>query len=126
MQKLIYDKNGNLLYIVRNKYWTMFTDKVLIYDDNKVKVATIKKNKFSFSAKYQVEDCLDSMEIVGKFFSPTVKIMKNGKENGVITRELSILTDSFTLEGDEEDIPFLTALVIGLDNMKDKKEESKD
>lgn len=119
-KKIMYDKNGNLLYIIRNRFWNFFADKVFVYDAQKNKVATIKKGKFSFSAKYQIQDCVDSMEINGKIFSRTSKIIRNGQEVGVITREFSFIEDAYSLEAEEQDIPFLTALVIAFDNLRDK------
>ena len=126
-KKFIYDMQGNLLYVVRNKYWTFFTDKSLVYDANGDKLATIKKNKFSFNLKYQIEDTPEPMEIVGKFFTGTSNIMKNDQQIGVIHREFSIMNDCYSLEANEEDIPFLTALVVAFDNLIDKKnKESRD
>lgn len=119
-KKFMYDMQGNLLYTIRNRFWNMFANKVFIYDANNQKVATIKKGKWSFSQKYKIEDCVDSMEIQGKFFSRTSQIMRNGQQAGVIVRDFTIFNDAFTLEAEEKDIPFLTALVIAFDNIKDK------
>lgn len=88
--------------------------------DGLIFLQTIKKGKLSFNANYKIEDCVDDMQIVGKIFSRESKIMRNRKQVGVITREFSIIADSFCLEGEENDIAFLTALVIAFDNIKDK------
>ena len=40
---------------------------------------------------------------------------------GTIRRQVAIVNDAFELEAKEEDIPFLIALVIALDNIVDKK-----
>lgn len=126
-KKFIYDMEGKLLYVVRNKYWTFFTDKTLVYDANGNKLATIKKNKFSFNLKYQIEDTAEPMEIDGKFFTGISNIMKNGQQIGVIHREFALMNDCFSLEANAEDIPFLTALVVAFDNLIDKKDkESRD
>lgn len=119
-KKLMYDMENNLLYTIRNRYFNWFAWKVFVFDAEKNKVATIKKSKWSFKVKYQIIDCVDEMEIVGKFFGLTSKILKNGKQVGTITRELTLLADHFCLEADEKDIPFLTALVVAFDNIKDK------
>ena len=119
-KKQMYDKDGNLLFTIRNKYWTMFYDRVFIFDAEKNKIATIKKGKWSFNRKYVIEDCVDSMEIQGKFFKRTSQILRNGQVVGSITNEFSLAKDSFSLEADEKDIPFLTALVIAYDNIIDK------
>lgn len=119
-RKEIYDTNGKLLYIVRNRFFNFFANKVYIFDSNENLLATIKKGKWSINAVYKIEDCADNMSIEGKIFSRTSTILRNGKPVGVITREFAIAIDSFTLEAEEQDIPFLTALVIAFDNMKDK------
>ena len=40
---------------------------------------------------------------------------------GKIKRQFTIINDAFELEAKEEDIPFLIALVIAIDNITDKK-----
>ena len=118
-KKKIYDMEGNLLYTVRNKYWTAFTRRVLINDADKNRVATIKKGKYSINSRFEIEDNEDAMEISGKIFSRTSKIIRNGEEVATITREFTFIRDAFCLEANEEEIAFMTALVIGFDNMKD-------
>ena len=122
-KKKMCDANGNLLYTIRNKYWTMFYNKIFVIDPEGNRVATIKKGKWSLNRKYKIEDCVDSMEIQGKFFSRTSNILRNGEVAGVITREITLVRDAFSLDADEKDIPFLTALVIALDNLGDKIRE---
>ena len=125
-KKEIYDGQGKLLYTIRNKYWTFFVNRVFVFDAQKNKIATIKKNKWSFNAKFEIEDCVDSMSIEGKFFSRTCKILRNEQVVGTIVKDFTLLKDAYTLEADEKDIPFLTALVVAFDNLKDKKEEDRD
>ena len=122
-KKLMYDKDGNLLYIIRNRFFNMFTYKVHIFDAEKNKLATIKKNKWSFNLKYKIEDCVDEMELQGKWFRGESAIMKNGEQVGVIKREFSLISDHYSLEADEKDINFLTALCIAFDNLKDDMEK---
>lgn len=119
-KKFIYDTQGKLLYIVRNKWWSFFVNRVFVLDANNKRLATIKKNKFSFNATYAVEDCADAMSIEGKIFGRESKIMRNGNVAGVITREFTIVSDAFTLEAEESDIAFMTAMVVAFDNMKDQ------
>ena len=120
-KKKIYDMQGNLLYVVRNRFWNFFADKVFVFDANGERVATIKKNKWSFNVNYEILDTADEMSIDGKFFSLHSSIMKNGQPVATISREFTLVRDAFTLEADEKDIPFFTALVIAFDNLKDKK-----
>jgi len=120
-KKKMYDKEGELLYTIRNRYWNMFSTKVFVKDANGVRVATIKKGKWSFNLDYQIEDTDDEMSIDGKFFSRHSRIMKNGQPVATISREFTLINDAFSLEADEKDIPFYTALVIAFDNLGDKK-----
>lgn len=122
-KKEIYDKEDNLIYTIRNRWFNFFSYKVFVYDANGDKLATIKKGKWSFSTNYKIEDCVDEMEFVGKFFSGTSQIMKNGQQVGVVVKDFSIINDYYTLEADEKDITFLTALVIAFDNLRDKIRE---
>lgn len=121
-KKNLLDKEGNLLYIIKNRWFNMFAHKVYIYDADKNKVATIKKNKFSFNLNYEILDCVDEMKIEGKFFTGRSQILRNGEQVGVISRESSLIVDSFSLEADEKDIPFFTAIVVAFDNLNDEKD----
>ena len=118
-KKQMFDMQGNLLYTIRNKYWNFFSHKVFVFNAQGERVATIKKGKFSISAKYQILDTEDEMSIEGKLFSRTSKIIKNGEPAATITREFTLVNDAFTLEADEKDMAFYTALVIAFDNIKD-------
>ena len=122
-KKRMYDMNDNLLYTIRNKYWTFFTNKAFVFNAKGEKVATIKKNKFSFNKKFEILDTFEEMSISGKFFNNTSSIMKNGEVSATIKRDFTLFKDAFTLEAKEEDIPFYTALVIALDNVIDEKQE---
>lgn len=68
-----------------------------------------------------IGDCQDEILVEGKFFGLSSKIIKNGTQVGSITRDVTLFEDHFTLEGESQDIPFLVALVIAIDNIADKK-----
>lgn len=124
-KKKMFDMQEKLVYTIRNKFWTAFCDKVIVKDENGDKVATIKKSKWSWNLDYQILDTEDEMSIDGKFFSRESHIMKNGQPVATITRDFALINDAFTLEADEKDIPFYTALVIAIDNLKDKKRKER-
>lgn len=123
-KKFMYDKDGNLLYTIRNRWFNFFANKVFVFDAEKNKVATIKKNKFSITGNYQIEDSVDSMQIKGKIFSRHSQIIRNEQVVANITQDFSIVNDYFTLEANETDIPFMTAIVIAFDNIKDKIQDN--
>lgn len=120
-KKRIYDLNGNLLYIVRNKWINFFVHKSFIYNSQKEKIAMVKDKLFNVHKEYFIEGYKDEIYTEGKFFSLSCKIFKNGEEIGTISRPLVALTDTFELESNEEDMPFLIALVIAMDNIVDAK-----
>lgn len=125
-KKMIYDTQKNLLYVIKNRLFNFFGHKVYIFDNKKNKLATIKKGKWSFSANYSIEDCIDAMEISGKHWKRTSQIFRNGQVIGTIKNNFDLFKDSFTLEADEKDIPFLTALVIAFDNIRDSRSNDND
>ena len=125
-KKLMYDMQGNLLYTIRNRFFNWLHNKVFVYDANGDKVATIVKNKWSINRNYRIEDTIDEMSIEGKFIGLTSKILKNGEEIGVITRQITFMEDAFSLEAEPQDIQFLIALVIAFDNIIDKRREDND
>ncbi len=119
-KKTMYDLQNNVLYVIKNRFFNLFSRKVYIYDGQKELVATINKSKFSLNCKYEIEDCKDTMSIDGKFFSRHSSILRNGEVVGSLTRNFTLVRDAFCLEAEEQDIPFLSALVIGFDNLIDK------
>lgn len=75
----------------------------------------------NFKNEYFILGYKDEIKIEGKFFGLTSQILRNGEVMGTIRRQVAIVNDAFELEAKEEDIPFLIALVIALDNIVDKK-----
>lgn len=119
-KKLIYDKDGNLLFIVKNKLINWFVHKAYILDSNKNKIATVKEKYLNLKGEYFISDHPDEIKIEGKFFSLNSQILKNGEVMGSINRAVMSLTDCYELDAKKEDLPFLVALIIAVDNIKDK------
>lgn len=124
-KKRIKDLNNNLLFVVRNKYWNFTKHKAFIYDNNKNKIATVVSNWVNLNNEYTVEGYTDEIKIQGNFFSSQCEILKNGEVVGTIRRQMAMFTDAFELEANEEDVPFLVALVIAIDNIVDKKHKDR-
>lgn len=122
--KHVCDASGKKLYKVRNKWFNYFVYRAYVYDENKTKIARVKHPLFS-GKKFVIEGYKDEILIHGDFFSPHSTITRNGKEIGTITRQFDLLVDSFCLEADESEMPFLIALVIAIDNILDKITKSK-
>lgn len=119
--KYVCDTEGKKLFKVRNKWFNFFVHKAYIYDANKNKIATVKDKMFNVNQEYFVLGYKDEIKIQGRFFGTNSQILKNGEVIGSINRQLTIINDAFELEANEEDIPFLIALTIALDNITDKK-----
>lgn len=126
-KKFIRDLEGNNLYTVRNKYWHFIKKSCFIIDNEGNKIAKIYKKPFTFKPDYRVEGFKDEIEIKGDFLSWTLDIIKNGKTIGTIRREFNLFKDCFVLETeDTEDMPFMVALVIAIDNILDNISNSHD
>ena len=120
-KKYLCDMEGNKLFKIRNKWFNWFIHKAYIYDSNNNKIATVKDKWFNYKQDYFVAGYKDEIKINGKFFSLTTQILRNGEVVGTIRRQINLILDSFELEASEEDMPFMIALVIAIDNITDKK-----
>lgn len=116
--KWVCDLEGNKLFKVRNRWFNWFAHKAYVYE-GKTKVAKVKHPMFSVK-KFIVEGYADEILINGDFFSLKSSIMKNGEVAGVINREITIVNDAFSLDASDEEMPFMIALVIAIDNITDK------
>lgn len=121
--KWVCDKNGNKLYKVRNKWFNFVNERAYVYE-GKTKIAKVKHPLFS-GKKFVIEGYKDEILIDGDFFSRVSTIKRNGNAVGTITRELAVVNDTFTLEAEEVDMPFMIALVIAIDNILDKITKTK-
>lgn len=121
-KKIVTDMDDNVKFIVRNKFWRLFTYRAFILDpDNNVK-ATVRRKIFSLRDRYFVTSDLGEMEITGNIFQFNYKIILNGQEIGHVARKIS-LRDSFVLTVDDHfDAAFMVALVIAVDNITDRKD----
>lgn len=119
--KYLCDNAGNRLYKIRNKWINLFVHKAFIYDAEDKKIATVKDKWLNLKGDLIVKGCDGEIKINGKFMGPTLEIIRNGEVIGVIRRQIAIFVDSFELEANPEDLPFLVALVIAMDNITDKK-----
>lgn len=124
-KKKIYDKEDNLLYVIKNSLFNIFNYKTKIYNAKEEKIAKVSISKGWVKEKYKVSGMDDEMEIVGAFFSRECSIQRNGQEVGKMKKETEFFGDGFSLEAEESELPFLTALVIAFDNINDEREKKK-
>lgn len=124
--KRLVDLNGELIYKIRNKWWSFFVKKAYIYNKENEKIAKISKKFFSLKPKFIIEGYKDEIKIEGGWFTGKLDITKNGEIVGSIKREFTFFSDDcFCLEAEEENITFLVALVVAIDNIYDEKEKER-
>lgn len=120
-KKIVKDMNNKTLFKVRNKFFNWWKHTAFIYDANNNLVAKVYDKFINLKKEYFIEGLQDEIKIDGEFFSLTSNILRNGEVVGTIKRKVDFFVDSFELDGDEQDMPFLIALVIAIDNIVDKK-----
>lgn len=122
-KKRIYDANKNLLFKVRTKFINIWKPKAYIFNANGERIAKIKPA--NLTTEYYVEGYKDEITLVKngalKF---DYSVVKNEEPFARIYSEFSVVNDKYVIEANEEDMPFLVALVIALDNIKDKSIKS--
>ena len=120
-KKFLYDLEGNLKFVIRNKFWRIFQRKALVYDANGNQVAKVKKKIFSLHDHYFVTSSLGDLQIKGNILTFNYNITLNDKPVGHVARKVS-LRDSFVLTvSDEYDAATFVALVIAIDNITDRR-----
>ena len=121
-KKYLTDMQDNVKYVIRNKFWRLFTYRAFVQDAEGNVKATVRRKIFSFRDRYFVTSDLGDMEITGNIFQFNYKITLNGQEIGHVARKFS-LRDSFVLTIDDNFDPMLmAALVIAVDNITDRKD----
>lgn len=124
-KKFLYDMEGNLKYIIRNKVFKFFLPSVLIYDSQKKKIARLKR-KFSLKESFYLTGYKDELKIEGDFIGRDYQVYRNGNLAAKIQMKFLTLADCFTLDvEDGEDSAFLASLVIGIDNIFDERKENR-
>lgn len=123
-KKFVTTLDDQPLYIVRNKVFSLFGRKAFVMTPEKEKLVTIRRKIFSFHDRYFVESELGQMEIMGNILTFNYKITLNGREIGHISRKIS-LRDSFVLTIDDAfDYRLFTAIVIAIDNITDRRQNT--
>lgn len=121
-KKILTDLQDNVKFIIRNKFWRLFTYKAFVLDADENVKATVRRKIFSLHDRYFVTCDMGQLEIIGNIFQFNYRIKLNGKEIGHVARKIS-LRDSFVLTIDDNyDYMFMTALVIAIDNITDRKD----
>ena len=123
-KKFINTLDDKILYIVRNKFWRIFTRKAFILNPEKQVVAIVRRKIFSLHDRYFIEETnYGDFEIMGNILGYNYDIKLNGQVVGHVSRKIS-LRDSFVLTIDDNaDWKFFVALVIAIDNITDRRRQ---
>ena len=119
-KKVMCDLQGNTLYIIRNRWLNPIRHKTYIKDADGNRVATVYSKAFDLTRLY-ADSTTGQYTVQGKFFSFSSTILRDGVPVGVLQRQFTVIADAFSLEASPEDMPFMTALVIALDNLSDNR-----
>lgn len=123
-KKKITDMNGNLLFTVRTRFFNFFFHKAYIIDNKGNKVASVR-NRFAIRNNFKLE-ALDGSQLTisGDLLSFNMTAYRNGEAIGRIHRNFNIIRDSFILDAEPENLAFMTALIIAIDNVIDDASDS--
>lgn len=120
--KRIFDANGNLLYIVKNKLINVFVHKAFIYDAQGNKVCSVKDKFFNTKQEYS-SDGSPAYATLGGFYGREVQLLRNGQPIGSIRRNIGVFADKYELETNASELAFLVAFVIAIDNIRDNRKK---
>ena len=123
-KKFVKDLDGNVKYVVRNKFWKLFIHKAFVFDAEGNKICTVRRKFWSLHDRFFIDDCsLGNMEIMGNILGFDYNITIDGQQVGHVARKIS-LRDSYVLEASDEYEPeFFIALVIAIDNITDRRRQ---
>lgn len=117
-KKIVCDASGQKLFVVRNKFWHFFRKSAFLMNADGEKLLKITK-KF-WTNRFIVENYDSEIEIDGNWTGWDLEVLKDGKLAGRITRNFTIVRDSFRVETTaDEHNALLTAIVVAIDNIFD-------
>lgn len=123
-KKFVMDMNGNKLFTVRTRFFNFFFHKAFVIDSEGKKILSIR-NKFAVRNTFKLEPLNgENITINGDFLSWNMTIFRDNIPIGDIHRNLNIMRDSFILDADPQNLAFLTAMVIAIDNVVDSATNS--
>lgn len=116
--KKIKDKDGKKLFVVRNKFWHKpFFRSAIIYANGK-KIATVT-NSHLIKNGYEVIGATEPITVEGTGWNLDIKL--GNKIIGKIEPSKEInFNNTYVFEAkDQQDVPFLVAMLIAIDNIHD-------
>ena len=114
------DLEGNTLFVIRNRWLNPIRHKTYIKDAEGNRVATVYSKAFDLTRLYADTE-KGQYTVQGKFFGRSSTILRDGVPVAILERQITVVADAFSLEASPDDMPFMTALVIALDNLCDNR-----
>lgn len=112
----IYDMSGRELIYIEEKVFR-FLPEYMVYREGNL-IGRIKKELTFLRPKFNIESSYGDFAIEGDVFQHNFNILKNGKTIAWISKEWISLSDTYSVNIlDEEDHPFILAIVIVLDQI---------
>jgi len=120
----MYDLEGTELMYIEQKLFK-FLPEFNIFRNGK-QVARVKKEFTFFKPKFNIESVYGDFTIEGDIFAYKFEILKNGRPVAFVNKKWFSFSDTYSVEiVDQEDHPFILALVIVLDQvLHDNKNNS--
>ena len=112
----IYDMSGRELIYIEQKVFR-FLPEYMVYREGNL-IGRIKKELTFLMPKFNIESSYGDFTIEGDVFQHNFNILKNGKPIAWISKKWISLSDTYSVDIlDEEDHPFILAIVIVLDQI---------
>lgn len=121
-KKYLTDLEGNVKFIIRNKFFSLFGRRAYVLDDKENIIAEVNGKILSIHDSFNIISSLGNLKIEGNILHFNYRITINGQEIGHISRGISV-RDSFVLTiEDDFDAATFVALVIAIDNITDRNQ----
>ena len=125
--KKILNLNGEILYVIKNKFWNWMSHTAYIYNPDGELLGSVKKHKYLKYRTFETEGFDSSYKIERELFSLTSNIIKDDNIVATITRPLIAFVDTYELETeDEANLQMYAALTIAVDNIGDEIKKERD
>ena len=117
------DEQGNKLFVVRNKFWHFFRRSAFVIGADGEKLLKITKK---FWTNHFLVDNYDSEIVIdGTWTGWNLDVVREGKLAGKISRNLTLVRDSFQVDSAADEYnALLASIVIAIDNIFDASKPS--
>ena len=125
-KKWVRELDGKKLYMVRQKLISPIHHINYIFDAEGNRLSEVSSGFLTFSDKASITSSFGPINIEQGGSWGDYDILVKGEKVGSVTRQAFSMTNSFLLDIDESkyDWRYFVALVIALDNIRDKKQSS--